>query len=289
MPMPTPLEEELEEFVGFVETQHAGPPDGQLFHYTTAEGIQGILQTHSLHMTDYRHLNDPSEFRYSSEVINRCLERYANQPEIARILQPLQKLHGLLDSLDFIVCVFSFSETPKSLYEWRAYADDAKGFCIGMAPPASNYSRNLLQMIYDEDEQLITAENCMNNFVAICGKHPADALPPDKRAKYLFLCLLRLRTYFKHPAYADETEWRYANFPVAAEMMVKTANGRLTPYFPLESIRTSDGRLPITEIWLGPKQNEREGKQALAVLLERCGYDPSAVVVRKSEIPYRTR
>ncbi len=47
-----------------------------LWHYTTAEGLKGILSSQTLWVTDYRYLNDSSEFIYSKQIIRGSLIRY---------------------------------------------------------------------------------------------------------------------------------------------------------------------------------------------------------------------
>lgn len=54
-----------------------------LYHYTTAEGLLAMLQTGRLWATDSRYMNDPSELRYSIELLGKVLEgeRRTNKSE----------------------------------------------------------------------------------------------------------------------------------------------------------------------------------------------------------------
>src|SRR5258705_9462145 len=64
--------------VGSDEGGSAAEPDLRgtmtLYHYTTAAGLYGIVHSKSLWTTDYRFLNDPSEFRYGWNIVQRALE-----------------------------------------------------------------------------------------------------------------------------------------------------------------------------------------------------------------------
>ena len=47
--------------------------DYNLWHYTTAEGLKGILSDQTLWATDYRYLNDESEITYSKTIIHQAI------------------------------------------------------------------------------------------------------------------------------------------------------------------------------------------------------------------------
>ena len=51
--------------------------DTILYHYTNYEGLKGILSDQRLWFTDYKHLNDTSEIKYSKRV--RVLARYPKE------------------------------------------------------------------------------------------------------------------------------------------------------------------------------------------------------------------
>lgn len=47
----------------------------ELFHYTTADGLLGILTKQNLWATDVLYLNDASEFRYADELIVEAIKK----------------------------------------------------------------------------------------------------------------------------------------------------------------------------------------------------------------------
>jgi len=55
-----------------------------LWHYTNAEGLKGILENKTLWATDYRYLNDSLEFTYSKEILRQLL-----LPEITNIIEDM--------------------------------------------------------------------------------------------------------------------------------------------------------------------------------------------------------
>ncbi len=50
---------------------------GTLYHYTTAEGLQGIIKTKSIWASDYRFLNDATEFDYGLSIFDKIFEGFA--------------------------------------------------------------------------------------------------------------------------------------------------------------------------------------------------------------------
>ena len=56
------------------------PEDGQLFHYTTLSGIQGILKDRALWHSHSSTLNDPLEIQYGHKLISNIL-RYSMEDE----------------------------------------------------------------------------------------------------------------------------------------------------------------------------------------------------------------
>ena len=72
---------------------------GSLYHYTTMEGLKGIVENRSLRLTDYRFLNDPQEIQYCMEKAEEVLSQYDEKNEIIvelkRIILNIKK--GLFD------------------------------------------------------------------------------------------------------------------------------------------------------------------------------------------------
>jgi hypothetical protein len=50
--------------------------------------------------------------------------------------------------------ISSYSLDPDVLSQWRAYADDGRGFAIGFSPKLMQMPAKKLRVLYDEDRQL---------------------------------------------------------------------------------------------------------------------------------------
>ncbi|MES5482474.1 DUF2971 domain-containing protein [Bradyrhizobium sp. INPA03-11B] len=128
-----------------------------LFHYTTAAGLVGILQTQSLFATHANFLNDSAECRILRELLKPELTREIAEivPELIRqqvLKEEIYKEHGakihemqaekVLDSMfvalekiaPFYICSFCLHDRAEPEYEngllsqWRGYANG--GFAI---------------------------------------------------------------------------------------------------------------------------------------------------------------
>ena len=106
-----------------------GVPTGPfLFHYTTQEGLLGIIDTKSLWMTSVRHLSDSTEFAYTVELVRENLNRKL-RAERGPFNNYYGAILGKLDVLkDMTLFVGSFSEEGDLLSQWRAYTSNGIGF-----------------------------------------------------------------------------------------------------------------------------------------------------------------
>jgi Protein of unknown function (DUF2971) len=84
-----------------------------------------------------RHLNDPSELKYGLEVLQNTvfsLPADANWHHRCFMTLLLPHLVALMESSGIDLFVASFSTEKDDLGQWRAYADDGRGFAIGFDP-----------------------------------------------------------------------------------------------------------------------------------------------------------
>jgi len=139
--------------------------NNNLWHYTTLEGLMGILKSQRLWATDYRHLNDSSELEYAKSILedelfqkvipmvqkvyneNVKAKRYIDEnggvkcvarEETKDVVDILWKSLIKMDSLSHVPCISSFClgvidnkdiQSDGLLSQWRGYgADD--GYAI---------------------------------------------------------------------------------------------------------------------------------------------------------------
>src|SRR5262249_16296059 len=109
------------------------PYQNTIYHYTDVKGALGILDTGRLWFTERAHLNDPVEMRYGIAVAQQLFEGAARGraiPENAAL--HLKGEHEFdLAAYGFWLCCFSLD--ADDLGQWRNYADDGRGLCLGFS------------------------------------------------------------------------------------------------------------------------------------------------------------
>ncbi len=197
-------------------------PPKHLYHYTSQRSLLSILESNKLWMTNIFYLNDSSEYSHIFDFLRSELSRHRD------ILAPL----GLLDHIDEIEHVvkglsddpvknhhfiFSFSEIPDDLNQWRGYCRQPGGICI-------EFDYEKLQTILDRKRAL--QEIC---FLHKCKYNPEEKrevlrdpidhflkeLHSGRRADvmehfelYLFLSVQGFIPILKHESFKDEIEHR---------------------------------------------------------------------------------
>lgn len=141
----------------------------KLYHYTGCLGVLGIIESNNLWATEYQSLNDSTEIIFGTQKLITVLEKFYedNKSDSAILLRKLcdyYKEHGDLRRAVFNTSIISFSEEPDVLSQWRAYSDQAEGYCIEFDLTDSRlftifdqtnpWAMEIIPAIYDESLQL---------------------------------------------------------------------------------------------------------------------------------------
>lgn len=312
---PAPLREALEALNFWCQERLA---DGEakdrveapLYHYTNATGLKGIFESGEMWFTDYRHLNDPSELRYGVERAHKALRGAKSGDEglVDWFLEGTADLFSLenLDTLGFFVS--SFSRARNDLGQWRAYADNGRGFAIGYAPsmfkirpdlspsPEENAFRGTV--VYDADEGLSrqreVADHAAQNFGEVLAanvelmKDKAVGIPfmRDYGRRLISSSLIWNALTTKHPAYEREQEVRLIIMGTVEKLLPVTKTraraSEIVPYIAHPwNIR---GREDVAEIVIGPGAHP-DSERTVETLLATRGL--TGVKITRSDIPYR--
>ena len=250
-----------------------------LYHYTTLDGLLGILASKVLWATSIRHLNDASEFRYAIELArDGVLEMPRGASgSYGAFLDPFRD--ALAGMEEGTVYVTSFSEAPDLLSQWRAYGQPGLGVALGFhtadlerVAKGSGYS--LLRCNYSPAQHEGTLRAAFSE-----ASSPPQPLLFGRR-------VLALAPIFKHPSFSEEAEWRLVSgVPATGRLGFRRVGSLLAPYrcVPLEL----DGAIPLAEVLLAPSPHPNENAFALRLLLAEHGLGGTRV--SHSAIPYRTR
>jgi hypothetical protein len=106
----------------------------ELWHYTDANGLIGILKSGQIWATQISCLNDTLEQHHFGELIHVAVKARRKQP-VDPLVEPLFRIADeQLNTLDstavgqFVAC---FSEAEDDLNQWRGYGGGECGYAIG--------------------------------------------------------------------------------------------------------------------------------------------------------------
>src|SRR4051794_29757589 len=98
------------------------PTHGTLMHYTTDDGLLGILRTKSIWASHIFYLNDTSEYQL---IFERARDLVTRLNVLRNLAKEAPLLAGAIQTdlrpAGWDVFVASFSETWDDLSQWRAY------------------------------------------------------------------------------------------------------------------------------------------------------------------------
>lgn len=128
-----------------------------LYHYTSAEGLLGILGSGIIRASDARFSNDWMEFEHGLKLLDMLLEDMKSSINMKiekEILIKMQEVGNLLRNNLQSAYVFALTEKDDDLSQWRGYTPFEGGYAIGL-------STKLLSNIVDECH--LSAGPCIYN------------------------------------------------------------------------------------------------------------------------------
>lgn len=264
-----------------------------LYHYTTAAGLIGILNSGMLRGSNATFLNDSSEIAFGRSICHQVLmEELKHRTDLAE-RKLIENARGFLDDEPpHEIYVTSFSARRDLLSQWRAYGSSESRFCVGFR--AAQFSeRDILRFPQPVDYVRDSQQEKVRRAVAIAcrelSRSPDDPYHGQSCALDLSFHLRRLSCAFKHAGFAEEEEWRSVEraSPISDLRSIgfEVTGGVLRTFISmLMGSRVSD-RLPVSEVCLGPSgQKQRETIYTIQLLLARYGYEDASVTT--SEIPF---
>jgi hypothetical protein len=215
------------------------PPTGFLYHYTSVEGLRGIIENNELWATSAYYLNDSAEITYGCTVLTQVLDEWivqnprATNPLSVGLVKDLRQAFGdyFLDKTlvrpIYLVC---FCENDNLLSQWRAYGQSggySLGFRVaigsrfqneGFTPEPKTYTGKWVKVEYDRLKQAEKCKSVLTSLLAILGEAEiGDAiLKLDDHPRNGYSHFLRTITEilfeeivsFKNEAFQVENEWR---------------------------------------------------------------------------------
>ncbi len=274
-----------------------------LYHYTSLEGLQKIIINKALYFSNSAFLNDKKEFVLGSEsfeeIINQIIENKTTSDREATLKKILTKIKGSNNSDRFVAC---FSLAGDLLSQWRAYANDGKGVCIGF--DLNKLSKSFkgvesFSIIYKDENQKKIATEVLNialNFYIenrnILFKDLTKEEFENIISSEIYNQVAKYIGQFKHDAFNEEKEFRFEiridnDIDNKREISYRCGRNNLFVPYINETIINELDLFPIKEIIIGPSLNSELNKLSISGFLSKNKYNLNDIDVRESRVPYR--
>lgn len=285
-----------------------------LYHYCSAQTFHALFSSNqpTIRLSSLSLSNDSMEGIWLRKVFGElCIEEGLGIENVTAATNYLESLTGKVDGLGFCM-----SAQADMLSQWRGYADDAKGFCVGFSRSYLETLHNmkpnhlggvkLEEVIYSRNEQVALLKPMVQSVRTAIERGAFRQTPPfrmvlDSRSDEeiaqesanwrealnqlgisffeAYLYMFRLKNF----AFQEEREWRLlALFTLdQGGLQYYAKSDRLVPYASL--FLNSPSSDAIKEVIIGPRNitpiSVVEG------FLKSTGF--SNATVRKSDASYR--
>lgn len=219
------------------------------FYYTTIDTLDKILDSGALYSTNYRYLNDPSEWQYGySRMIGECqsiAEKNGNAIEQKKFIEFMHEKifkpqHYLNDYPVYSSNVFrgnyseiftiSFTEEEDLISQWERYAKESGVVLELDFSPLDKRQICLYQetvnkikipmgimpqrVAYKEEEIKTLSDRTMETMRKKFNEKP---LPDERLIPYFHMFVRYIASYVKNVAYEQEKEIRISCYPLINE------------------------------------------------------------------------
>ena len=293
----------MQEIGTLTESLFADTPKGLLYHYTTLNGLLGIVRSSTLWASDIRYMNDSAELKHSADLI-----RLEVQERITRGRCKADLLGQFTDWISHRITnghmLFgaSFRAHGNLLSQWRGYSAHGKGVSLGFSADyilqcAQKQQLQIGKCIYEPARQRKLIRQVVDAVEAhvehyVSGGTSRQQLSAIYQSVFenIEIDLLRIAAILKHPSFREEKEWRIVS-PVYADyskspVLFREANAMLVPYMEFDLQLEAGRPLQLDHLYLGPTSNINISMNSLKMFLAQNGIVPSRGI-DYCRIPYR--
>ena len=268
------------------------PWPASLFHYTTAGGFAGIVESRNIRATNFSFMNDPSEIVHGRDLILRHLQeeqRPHRDSVVAELYErTIEELNKEGASEIYVCC---FTAKKDDLSQWRAYGGSTARYALEFDTDQihaatlipHSYKVRFSEVVYNEETQHEAVRGVLQaaaRMVIDLGITPAEL--PDCTG-ILSRRLVRMLPTLKAQAYEVEAEWRIILLVRADDthkLKFDTSRGVIRSYidFPLTT-----ARLPLRSVFVLAPSRPKAAEKAARLVLNKAGLEETTV--RYSTIP----
>ena len=280
--------------------------NGILYHYTSVEGMIGIIESNVIFATSFPFLNDSSEIVYGRRLAkNILINKITTEKDdiTKKIYEECLNLNGVDKKRIYITC---FCEKGNLLSQWRGYGQSGNGFSVGLESNKMNrmYRKSpydevyVKKVIYDLKTQTKTINKYLEHAVMYAkSKKITDIAEIKKIAKLTDWEIDKHSAFFKDEAFSEEKEWRAVYYGSSKGESLETKfrgkSNRIVDYKEfsfspdaLEDLPYKD-KLPLKKIFCGPGVDHESQIVVIKELLKSRGYDYNNIDIEYSTIPFK--
>lgn len=266
-------------------------PAGPLYHYTSTEGLFGIVRKRSLWVSHIRYLNDSAEFTHAvTEAVMHLDSRLYSEAVEERLATVLRDRLNALPPLDYFVG--SLSEHGDLLSQWRSYSDDASGFSVGfryedLVPHLRRQGFVLRRCVYAPEEKHEVVGRLLSNAIAQVRASLDETTALVQVANDFIEAFLKLAPIFKDFAFREETEWRLFTGPLSMthpQVEFRKSSAMIIPYYNFGLVN-EQGPMRLAQVIVGPNSQRELSRASATAYLAKSGID---CPVELSRIPFRS-
>jgi hypothetical protein len=300
---------ESEEVVNsFARRLEEEPAPAMIYHYTNDAGLRGIIETGQLWLTDIFNLNDPTELRYGLKPATEIMESEADKggPEVKQFTKNMAAMlqGGVEKVAHYFVCCFS--RTGDDLGQWRAYADNGRGYALGFDGSTLEQAFTRVgttpisgpmtfPVTYGDDRLREMQRQIISKVIPLLSAPYGRDLPNGAINKYmselsvsLSVPLLRSALFFKHKAYTHEQEYRFLYLyraGIVPDLKFRSRPHSLIRYkeFDWRGVAAD----ALKEIIIGPAADRGLAPSFVSDCLRAFHSATGTVDIKQSDIPYR--
>lgn len=256
----------------------------ELYHYTTFQALDGILNNKEIWLGNLRYMNDRSELTHLSDLIEQALiEELPDYTDKIKDLFLTQKRK--FDNKT--AYAFSLSTSVDDASQWDRYANGGRGVCIkfneNKLRKCLEGIASLQEVFYGRDAHEHQAKELLKKYF-LNNNLSGQFGTVDELFENVWYAAIA----HKHSSFSSESEIRICAWPFLKSVSIETlkyitSDTGLREYYPIKlgsGINDIDNY--IEQIWLGPKsgvdenlffrylQKKQRGAEKISIVKSQC-------------------
>ncbi|UVO54777.1 DUF2971 domain-containing protein [Sphingomonas sp. SUN039] len=266
-------------------------PPREISHYTTLEGLKGIVESGSLWASNASFLNDRAELEHALSVSERVIQKLSSETTLKAWSSMLKRVFKELNDGErpntYVAC---FCRDDDNLSQWRGYGGTEQGVSItfgraSLAGRLKSDEAKFLRVSYSKYSTVNKVHSALEEQLSAIADLDdlVGSLTAAEKYDELRSRVSALLPRFKHIGFQDEREWRFViqRKVDPSALQFRVSKNKIVPFIVVGS---SSERLPITAVRIGPGPDQLLTAKSVQAFLAARGYD---VPVRTSEVPFR--